>query len=110
MRLSHFAQRLGGKLRRWLREETGREATTERTCCPHLGRDGKAQGTVIKALLSTDVKQRYFFKTAAVCSRFAFAQPSFVVCRERPRASASSGTFSVMQDAAAMYAPLPILT
>src|SRR4051812_5679489 len=53
---------------------------------------------------------RYFFCPAARASRFAFAQPSFTICLDRPRARALCGTLSVMQDAAPTYDPLPSVT
>src|SRR5579864_7054983 len=43
-------------------------------------------------------------------ARFSLAQPSFTTCFDRPSASESAGTSSVMQEAAATYEPLPSLT
>src|SRR5579864_1996461 len=43
-------------------------------------------------------------------ARFCFAQPSFRICLDRPIASESAGTSSVMHEAAPTYDPLPNLT
>src|SRR5271154_4054530 len=50
------------------------------------------------------------FFAAASSRRRAFAQPSLLTCRPRASASASAGTFSVITEPAATYAPSPTRT
>src|ERR1700686_960494 len=47
---------------------------------------------------------------AAICRRRAVAQPGLFTWRPRASASASAGTFLVMTEPAAMYAPSPTRT